>query len=68
MAAVVSYATSHYYNRMFTDRPYWWLLVIILTFEYYLLHQVRAAGADPVLELEQKRDSTTGEPLPVGMH
>jgi hypothetical protein len=43
LAGIVSYETSHYYNRMFTDRPYWWMLVIMLAFEYYLLAQIRAA-------------------------
>lgn len=33
MVALFSMTISHYYNRMFTDRPYWFLLVVFLTLE-----------------------------------
>lgn len=31
-----SLAVSHYYNRMFTDRPYWLLLVLLMYFDQTL--------------------------------
>jgi hypothetical protein len=36
LIAFIAQAVSHYYNRMFTDRPYWVLLVIFLTLEAHL--------------------------------
>jgi O-antigen ligase len=39
----LSYFVDHYYNRMFTDRPYWFMLVIFLAFESLVLNEVRAA-------------------------
>lgn len=38
LVALGAQAVSHYYNRMFTDRPYWVLLVVFLTFEYIVQH------------------------------
>lgn len=47
LVGMVSYATSHYYNRMFTDRPYWWFLVIFMASEVVILNQVRQAQSVP---------------------
>jgi O-antigen ligase len=40
LVALLSYLVSHSYNRMFTDRPYWWMLVIFMAFDVYLEHAV----------------------------
>lgn len=36
MVGLFTQVISHYYNRMFTDRPYWILLVVFLVFEAHL--------------------------------
>jgi hypothetical protein len=43
-------AISHYYNRMFTDRPYWFMLVVLLTFEAYVRHVVVAQPKPAVVQ------------------
>lgn len=45
LVGMISYATSHYYNRMFTDRPYWWFLVIFMASEVVILNLVTNAQA-----------------------
>lgn len=47
--ALLSYFVSHYYNRMFTDRPYWFVLVIVLVVED-LLKQLKVQKADAAHE------------------
>lgn len=47
LVGIVSYATSHYYNRMFTDRPYWWFLVIFMTSEVVILNQLKREESVP---------------------
>jgi hypothetical protein len=42
LAGFAAEAISHYYNRMFTDRPYWFMLVILLAFEAYMKSVVEA--------------------------
>jgi hypothetical protein len=43
LVGIVSYFVDHYYNRMFTDRPYWFILVIFLALENLVLAEVRTA-------------------------
>lgn len=42
MVALFSVTVSHYYNRMFTDRPYWFLLVIFLTLDVVVKREVQS--------------------------
>ncbi len=53
---------SHYYNRMFTDRPYWLMLVIFIAFEALILSETKALSVAPVAS----KNKTTPElkPLP----
>lgn len=48
--ALVSYFVSHYYNRMFTDRPYWFVLVIVLVVED-LVRQSRVHKVEMAAEI-----------------
>ena len=43
--ALCTYTLSQYYNRMFTDRPYWFALVIFMAFEAIILNEVQSKPA-----------------------
>jgi O-antigen ligase len=42
-----SLTVSHYYNRMFTDRPFWFMVVIFLALEAFLLENIQTKPAMP---------------------
>ncbi|GIK56053.1 MAG: hypothetical protein HND44_04020 [Chloroflexi bacterium] len=47
MVAFFSVTVSHYYNRMFTDRPNWFLLVVFLIFEAIVRHERQKQTVPP---------------------
>jgi O-antigen ligase len=61
MVAFFAEVVSHWYNRMFTDRPYWVLLVIFLVFEAIIHKQERTA--DKVVPLPSGLTSLRLKPM-----
>lgn len=65
LIAFVSETVSQWYNRMFTDRAYWMLLVVFLVFEYLLLQKVKVKAGPEARPAWRPVASLPPEPISV---